>query len=59
VLTGAVAGVVSTYGFSFLSPPLKRWGLTDSECRGREARRPSIGSTSAVLEAAASAFVRA
>lgn len=28
--TGAVAGAVSTYGFSFFSPALKRAGLTDT-----------------------------
>jgi hypothetical protein len=30
MVTGVVAGTVSTYGFSFLSPVLKRNGLTDT-----------------------------
>ena len=30
LLVGALAGVVSTYGFSFLTPALKRRGLTDT-----------------------------
>lgn len=29
ILTGSVAGIVSSYGFSFLAPILKRNGLTD------------------------------
>ena len=30
LLTGAVAGIISTYGFSFLTPYLKTKGLTDT-----------------------------
>ena len=30
ILTGTIAGVVSTYGFSYLTPALKRRGLTDT-----------------------------